>query len=61
MEELEFFKLDETDRKVLVWLTDHVKVKSIKSWIEFIADDYQRRKGVLINTERLFLEAQECI
>lgn len=56
----EFFKLDDIDRKVLAWLTKHVKPNSVKSWIEFITQDYKRR-GILIDSERLFNETQESM
>jgi len=56
---LEFLKLDETDRKVLLWLIDHVQPNAIKSWIAFIGEDYSRRKGVQIDKDRLFKESQE--
>lgn len=54
-EKLEFFKLDETDRKVLLWLLDHHR-KSIISWIEYVAKDYKRTKGILIDVEKFARE-----
>lgn len=57
-EKFEFFKLDETDRKVLFWLMDHHK-KAIRSWIEFIAKDYKRRRSIEIDTRKLYSEMQE--
>lgn len=56
-EKLEFFKLDETDRKVLLWLMDHHQ-KSIKSWIEYVANDYKRRNGIDINIDKFYKETQ---
>jgi len=55
----EFFKLDETDRRVFFWLIDHVHFKSTKSWISFIVVDYRRRNGIQINAQKLCLEASE--
>ena len=55
----EFFKLDETDRRVLIWLMTRVKPKAIKNWIDFIADDYKRRNAIIIDTQKLFIETQE--
>jgi hypothetical protein len=58
-ERLEFFKLDNTDREVLLWLIDHVDPRSIRSWLTYIADDYKRTREVFIDTEKLFKEIQE--
>jgi hypothetical protein len=55
-EKPEFFKLEESDRKVLAWLKGHVHPNAIRSWIEFIAMDYKRRKGVDVDVEKLFEE-----
>jgi len=57
-EQLEFFKLDEADRRVLLWLMDHVQSKSIKSWLEYIAEDYWRRCLVKIDVDKLYKEVQ---
>ena len=59
-EKLEFFKLDKTDRKVLFWLMDNVKPNSIKSWIEYVAEEYNATKGIYIDTEKLYKETQGC-
>lgn len=58
-EKLEFYKLDEIDREVLLWLIGRVHTRSIKSWIAFIANEYERKKGVHIDTQKLFKETQE--
>ena len=58
-EKPEFFKLDEIDRRVLIWLMIHVPPKSIKSWIDFIADDYKRQRAIIIDARKLFMETQE--
>jgi hypothetical protein len=58
-EQLEFFKLDEADRRVLLWLIDHVKPNSIKSWLEFIAEDYWQRCSIKIDVARLYKEIQD--
>ena len=55
----EFFKLDDSDRKVLAWLKGHVQPNAIRSWLEYIAVDYKRRKNVDIDTEKLFNETVE--
>jgi hypothetical protein len=52
----EFFKLEDSDRKVLAWLKDHVNPKSVRSWMEYIASDYKRRKDVIIDIDKLFKE-----
>jgi len=52
----EFFKLDEIDRKVLFWLMDHVQPGTVKSWIEFIAEDYKQKRSVEIDVEKLLNE-----
>jgi hypothetical protein len=55
-EKLEFFKLDEIDRKVFLWLLDHVPQKSIMAWIEYISEEYRRKRSVQINAERMYSE-----
>lgn len=55
----EFFKLDEIDRKVLFWLINNVPQNSVKAWIEYINQDYVKRKSVSINTEKLLEEVRE--
>ncbi|HYG20116.1 MAG TPA: hypothetical protein VD816_14360 [Ohtaekwangia sp.] len=57
-EELEFFKLDEIDRKVFLWLLAHVPKKSTLAWIDYITDDYRRRRAVLIDGNRMFREME---
>jgi hypothetical protein len=58
-ERLEFFKLDETDRKVLLWLIGRVHCRSIKSWICYIADEYEWKRGISIDTKKLYSEIQQ--
>jgi hypothetical protein len=55
---LEFFKLDPIDRKVLFWLIDNVPVKSLKSWLEYIAREY-KDKGIQVDPLRLYDEVQK--
>ena len=59
-ETLEFFKLDTTDRKVLFWLMDNVPDKSLRSWMEFVAEEY-RSRNVFIDVEKLYREVRESI
>ena len=56
---LEFFKLDEADRRVLIWLMDHVHPNSIKSWLEYIAEDYWSRCSIKIDVAKLYREIQD--
>lgn len=58
-DKLEFFKLDEIDRKVLLWLLSHVPQRSVSAWIDYIADEYKLRKSIHINVEKLNLEIVE--
>lgn len=58
-ENREFFKLDATDRKVLFWLMDNVETRSVHSWLEYIAEDYQCSRGILIDAARLYAEVME--
>lgn len=58
-EKLEFFKLDEIDRKVFLWLMTHVPEKSIQAWVTFIAEEYRRSKAVQIDGERMLKEMIE--
>jgi hypothetical protein len=55
----EFFKLEDSDRKVLAWLKSHVHPKAVRSWMEYIALDYKRRKNLDIDVEKLFKETME--
>ena len=55
-ERSEFFKLDETDREVLLWLIGRVHRKSILSWICYIANEYQSKRGIFIDTKKLYSE-----
>ncbi|HEY9049853.1 MAG TPA: hypothetical protein VIN08_28335 [Ohtaekwangia sp.] len=58
-EKLEFFKLDEIDRKVLLWLLAHVPQKSVIAWIDYIAIEYRQGKSVMIDSDRLLAEMQD--
>ncbi|HEY9005875.1 hypothetical protein [Ohtaekwangia sp.] len=58
-EKLEFFKLDEIDRKVLLWLLAHVPQKSVIAWIDYVAIEYRQSKAVLIDSEKLLTEMQD--
>ncbi|RAW01747.1 hypothetical protein [Pseudochryseolinea flava] len=55
-EKLEFFNLDEIDRKVFLWLLDHVPQKSIMAWIEYVSEEYHRTRSVQIDGERMYSE-----
>ena len=57
---LEFFKLDEIDRKVLLWLMGHAPQKSVFAWVDYIADAYKREKSIHLNVERLSVEIHEA-
>lgn len=54
-ENLELFKLDTNDRKVLFWLMD-TNPQVLQSWIEYIAAQYSRKEKVVIDSSRLFEE-----
>ena len=54
-EKLEFFKLDAIDRKVLFWLVDN-SPRSVDSWVEHIAETYQKSMQVKIDSQRLRAE-----
>lgn len=57
-EKPEFFKLDEIDRKVLVWLMNHVPHKSVVAWVYYIANEYRVRKAVFMNADKLLDEME---
>ena len=59
-EKLEFFKLDEIDRKVFLWLIRHVPQKAILAWVEYISEEYRRKKSVQIDGERMYQEMVEA-
>lgn len=52
---LELFKLDITDRKVLFWMMDK-NPQALQSWITYIAQQYLRRNKTIINSDKLFQE-----
>ena len=54
----EFFKLNEIDRRVFFWLIDRVNIKAIKSWIDYIEEEYAE-KSITINADLLFNEVLE--
>ncbi|MBT1688933.1 hypothetical protein [Dawidia soli] len=58
-EKLEFFKLDEIDRKVLLWLLSHVPQKSVIAWLEYIAVQYKQEKSILIDIDKVYAEVEE--
>lgn len=58
-EKLEFFKLDEIDRKVLLWLLSHVPQKSVVAWLEYIAIQYKQEKSILIDIDKVYAEVEE--
>jgi len=58
-EKLEFFKLDEIDRKVLLWLLSHVPQRSVSAWLDYIASEYKLRKAIHIDIEKLNEEIRQ--
>jgi len=54
-QKLEFFKLNEIDRRVFFWLIDRVNIKAIKSWTDYIEEEYAE-KSISINADLLFNE-----
>jgi len=59
---LEFFKLEEIDRHVFFWLIDNPVLRStLRSWLDFISNDYCRRMNIIINVDRLHIEAKLCL
>ncbi len=57
-EKLEFFKHDEIDRKVFLWLMARVPHQSIQAWVSFITEEYRRTKAVQIDGERMLKEME---
>jgi type II secretory pathway component PulM len=57
-ENLEFFKLDEIDRKVLLWLLEHVPQKSVIAWLEYIATQYRQEKSIQIDIDKVYTEVE---
>lgn len=52
---LELFKLDITDRRVLFWMMDR-NPNALLSWITYIAEQYARKNKLLIDPDKLFQE-----
>jgi len=60
-DKLEFFQLDEIDRRVFFWLTSQEKLRrSIPSWLDFLQNDYRRRLNIDLDVHMLFRESQLC-
>ena len=55
----EFSKLDETDREVSLWILRKLPIKRIRSWVEYIVHDYQRRKQIEIDPVKLYHEIMD--
>lgn len=55
----EFFKIEEIDRNVMVWLVCESPSR-VKSWLEYLASDY-RRKSISIDADKLFGDIQQMI
>jgi hypothetical protein len=58
-EKLEFFKLDEIDRKVLLWLLSHVPQKSVIAWLEYISVQYKQEKSIQLDLDKIYAEVEE--
>jgi hypothetical protein len=50
--------LDEVDQKILLWLLTN-SPKRLRSWVEYLACDYRKRKSIEINAAQLLSEANE--
>jgi hypothetical protein len=60
-EKLEFFKLDEIDRKVLLWLLSHVPQKSVVAWLEYTAVQYKQEKSIQLDLDKIYAEVEESM
>jgi hypothetical protein len=58
-EKLEFFKLDEIDRKVLLWLLSHVPQKSVIAWLEYTSGQYKQEKSIQLDLDKIYAEVEE--
>lgn len=54
-EKLEFFKLDEIDRKVLFNLQE-TNPKSIRSYVDHLVGEYRKKKKIELDGEKLIQE-----
>jgi hypothetical protein len=57
---IEFSKMDDADKNVLAWMVIEMPGK-VNSWLEFVAIDYKRRKGIQIDVDKLVREIQQAI
>ncbi|HWA35782.1 MAG TPA: hypothetical protein VG737_16680 [Cyclobacteriaceae bacterium] len=57
IEATEFFKLDPIDRKTLFWMMDHAP-DAIRSWLEYVAEEYRDKKQIVIDHTRLRMEVE---
>ncbi|MBT1708667.1 hypothetical protein KK062_10555 [Fulvivirgaceae bacterium PWU5] len=60
-EKLEFFKLDEIDRKVLLWLLSHVPKKSVIAWLEYTAVQYKQENSIELDLDKIRAEIEESM
>jgi hypothetical protein len=57
---IEFSKVDEIDRNVMAWMVIEAPTK-VKSWLDYLASDYKRKKQIQIDPEKLMSEIQQAI
>jgi hypothetical protein len=55
---MEFFKLDTIDKKVLFHLLVSNE-KAVRSFIDYLVNDYKRRRGVSLDADRILREIKE--
>lgn len=58
VETTEFFKLDHVDRKLLFWMMDHAP-DAIPSWLEYVTEEYRKKKNIEIDHKRLEKEIED--
>lgn len=55
----ELFKLDPIERKVLFWLKDNADMKVVRSWIDYVVEEYRKGRDISIDAEKLYMEMVE--
>ena len=52
----EFAKLDLVDQEIAIWILKNLQPGRIRSWVEYIVNDYRSRKEIEIDADRLYSE-----
>jgi hypothetical protein len=57
---VEFPRLEFSDQEVLIWFLTH-SPNRVKSWIDYLAEDYNRKRAVSIDGQKLYNEIKDLL